>query len=139
VDRAAASSASISAPAAGTRVAAASPGAAGAAGQVSRATVAPHPAIATITAERRGPAEAAERLVALERAVRRSPLRKGGGLVDAPGRWLVGTKGNSPFLNAYRLHGGRWERVVPRLTDTLPCEVVGPAQLPGTILKISPR
>jgi hypothetical protein len=27
---------------------------------------------------------------------RRLPLRKGRGLVDAPGRWLVGTKGESP-------------------------------------------
>jgi transposase len=25
------------------------------------------------------------------------PLRKGGGLVDAPGSGLVGVKGNSPF------------------------------------------
>ena len=33
--------------------------------------------------------------------VLKPPLRKGGGLVDAPGRWLVGTEGESPHCPVY--------------------------------------
>jgi hypothetical protein len=34
----------------------------------------------------------------------RPSLQKGGGLVDAPGRWLVGAKGNYPFSKRLSAH-----------------------------------